>query len=141
MADFLCKCAISIWNIPIPCDAEEAHSLIIKHFSIDPEHRELLVNQLIADILLDKYFDETYMTLNKYCEEYFYVNHESKSEREWKKPNEFEFEIHGNAMYTKNYAYKMMDREIKSYIKMMSKPDKEVELMNREMEPAFMPSI
>jgi hypothetical protein len=133
VVDCFCKCAISHWNIPIPCDTEEAHSLVKKYFNIDPEYHKLLANQLIADILYDKYFNETYMTLNKYCEEHFYVNHQG----EWKKPNEFELNKHGNAIYTKGTVYKTMDRKIKAFSKMMSSPYKKEELLSRGMDPVF----
>ena len=130
----LYECTISNCNISIPCDAEDFHSLAKKYFSIDPEYHELLVNQLIADVLCEKYLDETYMTLNKYCEEHFYVNYLG----EWKKPNEFELNEDGNAIYTKGNkgnAYKMMARKIKSYNTMMSIPEKKEELINRGFDP------
>ena len=131
VADFLCECAISIWNIPMPCGTEEAHSLIKKNFSIDPEYRKLLVNQLIVDILYEKYLDETYMTLNKYCQEHFYVNYQE----EWKRPNDPELNKQGYAIYTKDAVYKMMDRKIKSYKEMMNKPGYKKELLNRGIDP------
>jgi len=133
VVDCFCKCAISHWNIPMPCDTEEAHSLIKKYFSIDPEYRELLVNQLVADILYDKYFDETYMTLNKYCEEHFYVHHQG----EWKKPSDPEFNERGSAVYSKGTVYKKMGRKIKAFNKMMSMPDKKYKLLIREMDSEF----
>jgi hypothetical protein len=120
-------------------------------FTLKSEDAELLVNQLIADILYNKYLDDTKITLNEYCEKYICYDLDNSFRQKMKKiKKELECEYADNKkMYIFLYkesrieeikkekaaVYNKMDRRIKSYVKMMGTPNNKKDLLERVLFP------
>lgn len=101
------------------CEAVSNTPQFKDHFAIIESYQELLVNQLMADVLYDKYLDETAMTLNEYCTKHFYVDYDNE---EWKKLDEYNPFDENSFEYSKDRAYKLMEGRMKSYAKAMAIP-------------------
>ncbi|MDL2302149.1 transposase family protein [Lachnospiraceae bacterium OttesenSCG-928-D06] len=102
-----------------PLCAEEFN----KYFDIKDDYMNILVNQLVFDILFDKYLEDeskNVMSLSKYCAEHFYFDIDDT----WiKKINHNNFPI--NSATAKDTAYHMMKRQEKRVIRNMDNPELE----------------
>ena len=103
------------------------------HYNIKEEDMELITNQLILDILYQKYIIDYYedeIDLDEYCKNYFY--HYDKNDDKWKKPTEDEFE--DNKDDAKKKAKWIMERQIDLDIKVMETEKAVVEYEKFKLE-------
>ncbi len=122
-----------VWGETSPFDTEQNYSQLKNFFNIKTEDEKSLIDQLIIDVLYDKYANDSMMTLNEYCEKHFYF----KLEKEWININDHRNPVdhNGNALQTKGAAVKMMGRRIKTFVEKMSKPSQNEELKKRFIFP------
>jgi len=87
--------------------------------SIQPKDTGLAVNQLVLDILYNKYLCASEMTLNEYCAKHFYFDYQGK----WVKLEDLEALSDDAAFSMKEAIYKKMKRNKESFVKEFIKPE------------------
>lgn len=103
------------------------------YFFIKNEDMDLLINQLVFDILLNKYVETEFtdeMKLTEYCDKHFYYDLGEK----WVKSidnHNFSYDI----LVAKDSAYHMMDRQVKREIRVMGKQELEEAYTNIGVDP------
>lgn len=129
--NFLRKKYINNSGVLSVLEEEKINNVLPDIFDIKSEDTELLVNQLMFDILYDKYLEDTEMTLKEFCDEHFYYDYRGN----WKRIKDFKDDR--SAANTKNTIYKTMRSQIEKYIKIMSAPAKMEDLNKYVLDTDF----